>query len=126
MTVPPFNSVAWFEFGTDQPEEVKAFYGELFDWKYVLNTDTPGVTYHSVMTQDAPQPGGGVWESQGAFPNYAVFYVHVQDVAETVRRGQGLGAQVLMEPVSDSAGFTFARLRDTTGNHFGVFSAPAA
>ncbi|MFJ2240738.1 hypothetical protein [Streptomyces sp. NPDC087859] len=88
MAVPAFNSVAWFEFGTDQPEEVKAFYGDLFDWKYVLKD--------------------------------------VQDVAETVRRGQGLGAKVLMEPVSDSAGFTFARLQDTTGNHFGVFSAPAA
>jgi predicted enzyme related to lactoylglutathione lyase len=79
MTVPAFNSVAWFEFGTDRPEEVKAFYGDLFDWKYVPNTNTPGVTY-----------------------------------------------QVLMAPVSDSAGFTFPRLQDTTGNHFGVLSAPAA
>lgn len=86
MTVPAFNSVAWFEFGTDQPEQVKEFYGDLFDWKYVLNTNTPGVTYHSVMTP---------------------------------------GAEVLMEPVSDSAGLTFARLKDTAGNHFGVFSAPA-
>jgi hypothetical protein len=31
-----------------------------------------------------------------------------------------------MEPASDSAGFTFARLQDTAGNHFGVFSVPAA
>jgi hypothetical protein len=28
-------------------------YGELFDWQYVLTTNTPGVTCHSVMT-----PGG--------------------------------------------------------------------
>ncbi|MEU1938155.1 VOC family protein [Streptomyces coeruleorubidus] len=126
MTIPAFNSVAWFEFGTDQPEKVKEFYGELFDWKYVPNTNTPGVTYHSVMTPGAPQPTGGVWESEGAFPDYAVFYVRVQDVAETVERGRGLGAKVLMEPASDSAGFTFARLRDTAGNHFGVFSVPAS
>lgn len=58
MTVPAFNSVAWFEFGTDQPEKVKEFYGELFDWNYVLNTDTPGVTYHSVMPPGAQQPHG--------------------------------------------------------------------
>jgi predicted enzyme related to lactoylglutathione lyase len=125
MTVPAFNSVAWFEFGTDQPEKVKEFYGELFDWKYVLNTNTPGVTYHSVMTPGAPQPTGGVWESEGDFPDYAIFYVLVQDVAATVESGQELGAKVLMEPVSDSAGFTFARLEDTAGNHFGVFSVPA-
>ncbi|MEH0532987.1 hypothetical protein QBA75_41015 [Streptomyces stelliscabiei] len=42
MTVPAFNSVAWFEFGTDQPEKVKEFYGELFDWQYILNTNTRG------------------------------------------------------------------------------------
>lgn len=125
MTVPAFNSVAWFEFGTDQPEKVKEFYGELFDWKYVLNTNTPGVTYHSVMTPGAQQPAGGVWDSEGGFPGYAVFYVVVQDVAATVAHAERLGAEVLMAPVSDSAGFTFARLRDTAGNHFGVFSAPA-
>jgi predicted enzyme related to lactoylglutathione lyase len=67
-----------------------------------------------------------VWESEGGFPDYAIFYVLVQDVAATVKRGRELGAEVLMEPASDGAGFTFARLRDTAGNHFGVFSVPAA
>ncbi|MCK8438492.1 VOC family protein [Streptomyces sp. D2-8] len=126
MAVPAFNSVAWFEFGTDQPEKVKEFYGELFDWKYVLNTDTSGVTYHSVMTPGAQQPTGGVWESEGAFPDYAVFYVRVQDVVATVKRGQELGAEALMQPASDAAGSSFARLQDTAGHHFGVFSVPAA
>ncbi|MDX3069030.1 VOC family protein [Streptomyces scabiei] len=93
MAVPAFNSVAWFEFGTDQPEKVKEFYGELFDWSYALNTNTPGVTYHSVMPPGAQQPAGGVWESEGKF--------------------------------ADSAGLTFARLQDTAGNHFGIFSVPA-
>ncbi len=125
MTVPTVNSVAWFEFGTDQPEKVKEFYGELFDWKYVPNTNLPGVNYHAVLTPAAQQPGGGVWGSAGAFPNYAIFYVLVQDVAETVERAQELGAKTLMEPVSDAAGFTFARLEDAAGNHFGVFSTPA-
>ncbi|MFI1509496.1 VOC family protein [Streptomyces sp. NPDC020597] len=125
MTVPVFNSVAWFEFGTDEPEKVKEFYGELFDWTYVPNTNTPGVSYHSVMTPGAGRPAGGVWESEGDFPNYAIFYVLVQDVAATVERARELGAKVLMEPVSDSVGFTFARLQDTADNHFGIFSVPA-
>ncbi|GAQ66478.1 hypothetical protein [Streptomyces scabiei] len=56
MTVPAFNSVAWFEFGTDQPEKVKEFYGELFDWSYALSTNTPGVTYHSVMPPGPSSP----------------------------------------------------------------------
>ena len=37
------------------------------------NTNTPGVTYHLVRPPGAQQPAGGVWESEGKFPNYAIF-----------------------------------------------------
>ncbi|MFF5370079.1 VOC family protein [Streptomyces sp. NPDC013187] len=77
------------------------------------------------MTPGAQQPAGSVWESEGGFPDYTIFYVFVQDVAAIVERAEKLGAEVLMAPVSDSAGFTFARLKDTAGHHFGVFSVPA-
>jgi ribosomal protein S11 len=53
------------------------------------------------MTPGAQQPAGGVWESEGGFPNYAIFYVLVQDIAATVERAEKLGAEVLMTPVSD-------------------------
>lgn len=29
---------------------------------------------------------GGVWEAEGKFPDYAIFYVLVQDIAATVER----------------------------------------
>lgn len=125
MSVPALNSVAWFEIGTDQPGEVKEFYGQLFGWTSSLNTNLPGVNYHAVATGDAPRPSGGVWESDGKFPNYAIFYVLVQDVAATVEQAVRLGGKVLMPPVTDAAGVTFARLEDSTGNHFGVFYMPA-
>ncbi|MEH0416842.1 VOC family protein [Streptomyces sp. B21-083] len=125
MPAPALNSVAWFEIGTDQPEGVKQFYGQLFDWSFQLNTNTPGVNYHAVVTPGAQQPTGGVWESEGNFPDYAVFYVLVQDVAATVERAEELGGKVLMAPTTDAAGLTFARLEDSTGHNFGVFSAPA-
>ncbi|MEU1551445.1 hypothetical protein ABZ517_01790 [Streptomyces scabiei] len=66
-----------------------------------------------------------MWESEGKFADYAIFYVLVQDVIATVERAGELGAEVVMQPVSDSAGLTFARLQDTAGNHFGIFSVPA-
>lgn len=77
------------------------------------------------MTPGTQRPTVGAGESEGGFPNYAIVYVVVQDVAATVEHAEELGAEVLMAPVSDSAGLTFARLRDTAGNHIGVFSAPA-
>lgn len=122
---PAFNSVGWFEFGTDQADEVKKFYGELFDWSFTLNTNLEGVTYWEVATPGSEQASGGIFESGGRFPNYAIFYVLVQDVAETIERAKGLGGEVLMEPVTDAAGITFGRLRDTAGNHVGVFSPPS-
>lgn len=125
MNAPALNSVAWFEIGSDKPEEVKKFFGELFDWQFKLNTDLEGVDYHAAITPGAPAPGGGIFDHAGKFEDYAVFYVLVADVPATVERAKGLGGQVLMEPVTDASGVSFARLHDGAGHHFGVFSMPA-
>lgn len=126
MNAPALNSVAWFEIGTDRAEEAKEFYGELFGWQYKLNTDLPGVDYHATITPGAPGPVGGIFDHAGKFADYAIFYVLVADVAATIEQATALGAEVLMEPVTDASGFTFARLADNTGHHFGVFSTPEA
>ncbi len=94
MSFPAVNSVAWFEIGTDRADGVKEFYGQLFGWAATLNTNLPGVNYHAVATSDAPQPSGGVWESEGKFPNYAIFYVLVEDVAASVERAEELGSHL--------------------------------
>ncbi|MDA1362530.1 hypothetical protein O1R50_23105 [Glycomyces luteolus] len=125
MGAPAMGSIGWFEFGTDQPDKVKEFYGELFDWQFRLNTDLPGVNYHEITTTPGQPASGGIFESGGRFEDYAVFYVLVKDVAAVVKQAKGLGAEVTMEPVTDASGITFGRLRDTAGNHFGVFSPPA-
>ncbi len=124
MGGPAMGSIGWFEFGSDQPDTIKEFYGELFDWKFERNTNLPGVNYHEITTAPGQPSSGGIFESDGRFPDYAVFYILVQDVAATVTQAKDLGAEVTMEPVTDAAGITFGRLRDTAGNHFGVFSPP--
>lgn len=112
-------------FGTDKADEVKEFYGDLFDWSFTLNSDLEGVNYWEVTTPGAERSSGGIFESGGRFADYAIFYVLVKNVAETLTRAKELGAEVLMEPVTDASGITFGRMRDTTGNHVGVFSPPA-
>ncbi|MGX9901031.1 VOC family protein [Arthrobacter sp. SA17] len=54
-----------------------------------------------------------------------MFYVLVASLPETIERAKELGGEVLMEPVTDAAGVSFARLRDNSGHHFGIFSMPA-
>ncbi|GAB3740298.1 VOC family protein [Microlunatus parietis] len=125
MSVPTAGSVAWFEIGSNQPDEVKTFFGELFGWQFKLNTDLPGVDYHAAITPGAPGPVGGIFDHADRFDDYAIFYVLVEDIAATIEKAKVLGAAVAMEPVTDAAGISFARLRNNTGHHFGIFSMPA-
>ncbi|MQY08258.1 VOC family protein [Actinomadura macrotermitis] len=123
MSAPAYNSVAWFEIGTDRPEDVKRFYGELFDWTF---TAPPGdaPAYEEITAPGAEQPSGGVFPSGGAFPDYAIFYVVVQDVAATVARAEELGGKVVVPVTTTANGLVFAQLTDSADHHFGVFTPP--
>ena len=114
-----YNTVEWFEIGTDRPEEAKKFYGELFGWTY-KGADR----YSEVTTPGATGPSGGVFDSQGDFPSYAIFYVTVEDVPATLAKAEALGGKTLVPPTTTPDGLVFGQLRDVTGNHFGVFSPP--
>jgi predicted enzyme related to lactoylglutathione lyase len=52
--------------------------------------------------------------------NWTIFYVHVDDVAEAVKRAESLGAEVAI-PVTAGGGIEFAHLNDPQGNRFGVW-----
>ncbi len=119
MSAPRYNAVEWFELGTDKPEDAKRFYGELFGWTYASDG-----RYSEVTLPGAHRPEGGVFDSQGEFPNYAIFYVTVEDVPATLAKAESLGAKVLVPPTTGPDGLVFAQLQDSTGNHFGVFSPP--
>jgi predicted enzyme related to lactoylglutathione lyase len=114
-----YNTVEWFEVATDRPDEAKEFYGELFGWTF-----SGGPAYTEVTTPGIDKPTGGIFNSEGRFPNYAIFYVTVEDVAATLARAESLGAKQVMPPTTTDGGLTFAQLRDTAGNHFGIFSPP--
>ena len=56
-----------------------------------------------------------------------IFSVMVPDVAATCDRVAELGGRVLIGPETvEGAGLVFANLEDPDGNHFGVFTPPAA
>lgn len=120
MDAKRYNAVEWFEVATDKPEDAKRFYGELFGWTY----EGDG-RYSEVTTPGASGRSGGIFDSQGEFPNYAIFYVTVEDVASTLAKAESLGAKTLMPPTTTPDGLVFAQLQDSTGNHFGIFSSPA-
>jgi uncharacterized protein len=113
------NAVEWFEVATDRPEDVKKFYGDLFGWTF-----TGGPGYSEVTTPGTAGPTGGIFNSEGRFPNYAIFYVTVADVAATVTTAESLGATQVVPPTKMDNGLVFAQLQDTSGNLFGIFTPP--
>ena len=121
MSESAYNSVAWFEIGTDDPDTVERFYGELFGWTFQKDEEG-GMEYRMVTTPGAEQPSGGVMSTGGKFPNYAAFYVLVEDVAATVAKAERLGAKALVPPTTAPDGLVFAQLHDPSGNQIGLFT----
>ncbi|MGK5520725.1 VOC family protein [Micromonospora sp. URMC 107] len=119
------NGVTWFEVGTDRPEETGHFYTDLFGWAF-SEQGTPETSYRVAEPGPEGSIQGAIRDTGGTSPNYAIFYVQVADVADTVRRAETAGGKVLVPTRSNDNGLTFAHLVDPAGNHFGVFTPPAA
>ncbi|WP_433679040.1 VOC family protein [Nocardia sp. CA-119907] len=122
MSTPPFNTVAWFQVGSDKPDEVKKFYGDLFGWTF--DADPNVDAYDHVSYPASESPSGGIAHTADASDNHATFFVLVQDVAATVAAAERLGGKVSVAPVTSKDGLIFAHIQDTSGNDFGVFSPP--
>jgi predicted enzyme related to lactoylglutathione lyase len=118
------NGIGWFEIGTDEPDRAERFYGDLFGWSFTVEDDG-GQPYHGIDTKAAGSIGGGVFPTGGKAPNYAIFYVVVDDVAETCRRAEASGGKVIVPAQTTSNGLTFAHLLDPAGNNFGVYTPSA-
>ena len=123
MTAPAFNTIAWFQVGTDQPDDAKRFYGGLFDWAFDADPNGGG-NYDMVRYAGADAPAGGIAHLEDASGNHAIFMVLVEDVAAAVARAEELGGKVTVAATTTPDGLVFAHLLDSSGNHFGVFTPP--
>jgi predicted enzyme related to lactoylglutathione lyase len=125
--MPGFNTIAWFEIGTDDPAAAARFYGDLLGWTVAQDEAlSPDPAYQIVSTGTGDGLRGGLFATEGEIPSYAVFSVLVEDVASTCQRAEQAGGKVLRESQVNPAGVTFAHLLDPAGNHFEVFTPPSA
>jgi len=108
------NNIDYFEIGSPDPEASKAFYGTLFGWE--IGPPSAPAQY-SMVDGDR----GGLWDTSAVGgANYAIFYVHVDDVRAAIDQAEQLGATVAV-PFTDNGGIEFAHLVDPLGNRFGVW-----
>ncbi|SFE60509.1 hypothetical protein SAMN05421541_102572 [Actinoplanes philippinensis] len=114
------NGIAWFQIGTDRPEEAERFYGGLFGWTF--DATVPGYRIISTPAEGGIQ--GGLADTGGQGPNHAVFSVQVDDTDAVCRAAEAAGGKVLVRRTS-AAGIEIAHLLDPAGNQFQVFTPPA-
>lgn len=108
------NDIDYFEIGSPDPEASKAFYGGLFGWS-IGPPSAPG--QYSMIDGDQ----GGLWDTtELGGKNWAIFYVHVDDVQAAIGQAQELGASVAV-PFTDNGAIEFAHLVDPLGNRFGIW-----
>ncbi len=117
MTTPAQNAVTWFEIGAPDVGAAKAFYGELFGWSFAADGE-----YTLITAPDAAGPSGGIFNTGGNIPPYAVFVVQVADVAATATRTEKLGGKVVVAPMELDGGMVVAYLTDPNGAMFALFS----
>jgi hypothetical protein len=108
------NTIDYFELGSPDPARTGAFYGSLFDWPIGEPSMPAG---YSMVDGGA----GGLWDTSAmGGQNWAIFYVHVDDVAASVAKATELGASVAI-PLVDNGTIEFAHLIDPLGNRFAVW-----
>ena len=96
----------------------------MFGWDFKTNPDleSQGYQYDGILEPGNEIPTGGMMHTDGKMPEYAVFYVFVEDAEKEIKRAQENGGELVWGPVTDASNITFARLKDNSGNQFGIFS----
>ncbi|GAA2584899.1 VOC family protein [Actinomadura fulvescens] len=127
MTVPTFNTVAWFQMGADAPEDARRFYGDLFGWRFQIDPDEDGYDLISYPGADGPSGGlayGGSAAYADGVDDQALFLVLVEDVAAMCERTERLGGKVERPVTATGSGLRYAYVVDPAGNRFGLFTPP--
>ena len=112
--------MSWFEIGAPDVAAAKAFYGALFGWSFAADGE-----YTLITAPGAAGPSGGIFNTSGNIPPYAVFVVQVADVAATAARTEELGGKIVVAPMTMDDGMVIAYLTDPDGSMFALFSPRA-
>ena len=108
------NPVVHFEIRSDDPDKTRAFFGDLFGWKFPEGA-IPGYSYVDTGAETIP---GGIGPVQGG-AELVTFFVGVEDMNASLAAAQQLGGRVVQEPVG-VPGVTFALIADPQGHVVGL------
>jgi predicted enzyme related to lactoylglutathione lyase len=115
--------VVHFEVIGQDPDKLRGYYSELFDWK--IDADNP-MNYGIVDKADNPAPdgsfgiGGGVAGGYEGVEGYVTFYVAVPDVEAALVKAESLGGTRVMGPQKVSDEVELGQFTDPEGHLIGL------
>jgi uncharacterized protein len=115
--------VVHFEVISKDPEGLRKFFGELFDWQF---GDPMGPTDYTMVERNTNRDGVGIAGGVGGVPEgydgHVTFYVQVPDVGAALEKAESLGGKRMMGPDSVPNGPTIGLFSDPQGHVIGVVS----
>jgi uncharacterized protein len=115
------GALCWNDLLTPDMEASAAFYRDLFGWNI---EETPGAHGgYASITNGGRLNGGMMPAPPGGHPAWNLYFA-VEDCDAAVQKAQGLGAELVMGPISVPNGGRFAILRDPRNAVFSVLSGP--
>lgn len=116
------NPVVQFQILSKTPEETAHFYAELFGW--TVDADNP-MGYRRIRTGSQDGIQGGIWPAPPQAPNFVQLFMAVEDVAESVKKAESLGAKTIIPPTTLPEGDEMSVLVDPQGMSFAVWRRTA-
>jgi predicted enzyme related to lactoylglutathione lyase len=111
--------VTFIELHTKDPAKAKAFYGQLFAWRF---EDIPGMQYTLIKT--GGELGGGVMKSENPKePPMWLPYLTVENLDATVAKAKSLGASIVRERTEVPGEGFFAIVADPTSATIALWEA---
>lgn len=110
------NSIVAFEIASKDKAVIEDFYRTVFDWQLIPSSNQ--------FTRVSPGGGiGGGIAAATSGPDYATFYVEVEDIDDTLTRVEGRCGHRLIEPQQMPDGARVALFSDPEGHVVGLVQA---
>jgi predicted enzyme related to lactoylglutathione lyase len=116
------GAVSWTELTTSDVEAAKKFYSTLFGWTFQR---APNVEMQYDIISVGDRPFGGIFKTpkeMGSMPPVWRDYVTVENVDETAKNAEELGAKILMPPTDIPQVGRFCIFQDPQGAVLAVIS----
>jgi len=113
------NPFVHVELNTTDLAKAKAFYGELFDWKFESYPMEPG---EYLMVSVGEGTGGGMMQHPSPEgPSLWLAYVLVDDINAATSKAKSLGATIIREVMEVGGAGWLSIISDPTGAMLGLW-----